>query len=46
MVAGVNVPEPKFAGVIAKTAVGKGSALVQGSAAVYVLNVTGRKQNA
>jgi peptidyl-prolyl cis-trans isomerase D len=44
MVAGVNVPEPKLAGVIAKTAVGKGSALVQGSAAAYVLHVTGESK--
>ena len=44
MVNGVNIPEPKLAGVIAKTAVNKNSALVQGAAAVYVLKVTAQSK--
>lgn len=39
-VAGVNVPEPVLAAAIAKTAVGKCSAPVTGSAALYVVQVT------
>lgn len=42
MVKGVNTPEPKLAGAIAKTAVGKYSSLVQGSAALYLVKVTGQ----
>lgn len=42
MVNGVNTPEPKLAGAIAKTAVGKYSSLVQGSAALYLVKVTGQ----
>lgn len=42
MVTGVNVPEPKLAAAIAKTAVGKHSALVKGAGAVYMVNVTGQ----
>ena len=41
-VTGVNVPEPKLAGAIAKTAVGKTSGLVKGAAAVYMVQVTGQ----
>lgn len=44
MVNGVNVPEPKLAGVITKTALNKTSALVQGAGAVYVLKVTAQSK--
>ena len=44
MVNGINVPEPKLAGAIAKTAVNHNSALVQGAAAVYVLKVTAQNK--
>lgn len=44
MVNGVNVPEPKLAGTIAKTAVNKTSGLVQGAGAVYVLKVTAQNK--
>lgn len=46
MVSGVNTPELKLAGAIAKTAVGKTSSLVQGAGAVYVLQVTGESKAA
>lgn len=39
---GVNVPEPKLVGAIAKTAAGKTSQLVKGAGAVYVAQVTGQ----
>lgn len=45
MVKGVNMPEPKLAGAIAKTAVGKNSSLVQGAAAIYLVKVTGQSKN-
>lgn len=45
MVKGVNMPEPKLAGAIAKTAVGKYSSLVQGAAAIYLVKVTGQSKN-
>lgn len=44
MVNGINVPEPKLAGTIAKTAVNKTSGLVQGAGAVYVLKVTAQNK--
>lgn len=44
MVSGINVPEPKLAGTIAKTAVNKNSQLVQGAAAVYVLKVNSQSK--
>ncbi len=44
MVTGVNVPEPKLAGVIAKTGVNKVSGLVQGAGAVYILKVTAQSK--
>lgn len=43
---GVNVPEPKLAGAIAKTAVNKFSGLVQGAGAVYVFKVTAQSKTA
>ena len=43
MVTGVNTPEPKLAGAIAQTAVGKYSKLVQGAAALYIVKVTGQQ---
>ena len=43
MVTGVNTPEPKLAGAIAQTAVGKCSKLVKGAAAVYLVKVTGQQ---
>ena len=46
MVNGVNIPEPKLTGAIAKTAVGKTTGLVQGAAAVYVAKVTSQKRTA
>lgn len=46
MVNGVNVPEPKLAGTIAKTNVNKFSSLVQGAGAVYILKVTGQNKTA
>lgn len=46
MVNGVNVPEPKLAGTIAKTNVNKFSSLVQGAGAVYILKVTGQSKTA
>ena len=46
MVNGVNIPEPKLTGAIAKTAVGKTTRLVQGAAAVYVAKVTSQKRTA
>ncbi len=46
MVTGVNVPEPKLAGVISKTGVNKVSALVKGAGAVYVLKVTAQSKSA
>ena len=46
MVNGVNVPEPKLAGAIAKTNVNKFSSLVQGAGAVYILKVTGQSKTA
>lgn len=46
MVSGVNTPELKLAGAIAKTAVGKTSSLVQGAGAVYVFQVTGESKAA
>lgn len=46
MVSGVNIPEPKLTGAIAKTAVGKTTRLVQGAAAVYVAKVTSQKRTA
>lgn len=41
-VMGIGVPEPKLAGAIAKTAVGKYSSLVKGAAGVYIVKVTGQ----
>ena len=46
MVNGVNVPEPKLAGTIAKTNVNKFSSLVQGAGAVYILKVTSQSKTA
>ena len=43
MVTGVNTPEPKLAGAIAQTAVGKYSKPVQGAAAIYLVKVTGQQ---
>lgn len=40
VVRGINLPEPKLTGAIAKTAVGKTSALVKGAAGVYVAKTT------
>lgn len=40
-ITGVNVPEPKLTGAIAKTKVNQNTALVQGAAAIYVAKVTG-----
>lgn len=45
IVTGVNVPEPKLAGTIAKTAVGKTSALVKGAAGVYVVKATNQSKS-
>ncbi len=39
-VGGVNVPEPKLAGALAKTAKGQTTPLVEGSAALYIAKVT------
>lgn len=44
MVNGVNVPEPKLAGVIAKTAVNKTSGVVAGAGAAYILKVTSQSK--
>lgn len=44
MVNGVNVPEPKLAGVIAKTAVNKTSSVVAGAGAAYILKVTAQSK--
>lgn len=44
MVNGVNVPEPKLAGVIAKTAVNKTSSVVAGTGAAYILKVTAQSK--
>lgn len=46
MINGVNVPEPKLAGLIAKTAVGKNSAAVKAGGAVYMVKVTGQAKTA
>lgn len=44
MVNGVNVPEPKLAGVIAKTSVNKTSSVVAGAGAAYILKVTAQSK--
>lgn len=44
MLNGVNVPEPKLAGVIAKTAVNKTSSVVAGAGAAYILKVTAQSK--
>lgn len=41
-IAGINVPEPKLAGVIAKTEAGKTSKLLKGAAAAYMVKVDGQ----
>ncbi len=45
-VTGVNVPEPKLSGAIAKTKVNQNTALVQGAGAIYVAKVTGESKTA
>lgn len=42
-VAGVNVSEPVLAATLAKTAVGKSSAVVKGAGALYVVKTTAKK---
>lgn len=46
MVNGINIPEPKLSGAIAKTAAGKTTGLVAGAAAVYVAKVTSQTKTA
>lgn len=43
---GINVPEPKLSGAIAKTGVNKVSGLVQGAAALYIVKVTSQSKSA
>ena len=43
---GVNIPEPKFSGAIAKTGVNKTTGLVKGAAALYIAKVTGQSKAA
>lgn len=44
-VTGVGAPEPKLSAAIAKTGVGKCSTPVQGSAALYIVKVTGQSKS-
>lgn len=46
MVNGINIPEPKLSGAIAKTAAGKTTGLVPGAAAVYFAKVTSQTKTA
>lgn len=46
MVNGVNTPEPKLAGLIAKTAKGKTSAAIKGNGAIYMVKTINEKKTA
>lgn len=43
-VTGVNIPEPKLSGAIAKTAQGKTTGIVEGAAALYIARVTAQSK--